>query len=63
VAGAVAPPRPLQPSHGAATPAAANGMTVAPVPALAFAVTNGVHDAANAIAALVATQCGRCRPC
>jgi inorganic phosphate transporter, PiT family len=37
-------------------------MTLALVLALAFAVTNGVHDAANAIAALVATRAARPLP-
>jgi len=35
------------------------GLVVAVILALAFAVTNGLHDAANAIAALVATRAAR----
>ena len=35
------------------------GLALAVMLALAFAVTNGLHDAANAIAALVATRAAR----
>ena len=35
------------------------GLVVAVGLALAFAVTNGIHDAANAIATLVATRAAR----
>src|SRR5258708_5180881 len=38
------------------------GLVVAVVMALAFAFTNGVHDAANAIATLVATRAARPGP-
>jgi PiT family inorganic phosphate transporter len=39
-----------------------NGLAAAVTVALAFAVTNGFHDAANAIAALVATRAARPGP-
>jgi PiT family inorganic phosphate transporter len=38
------------------------GLTLAIVAALAFAFTNGIHDAANAIATLVATRAARPAP-